>query len=217
MRTMFLGDSITEGTAGQDACASYDARAAEQLGWDDNWLSGVGSTGYLAAPPPKLNFRQRYAGDVLPYALNVLVIAGGINDTAGSDSAIGTEAVLLFDQIWADSPQTLVFVTGPWANASRVRPGINAAIRAAFGSRANFYWVPNYDEPWITSTGNAGSPKGDGNADIDVSADKTHPHLWVLITVPERLWNLSFAYSYERLKRIWKCIHFALVIRYKHL
>ena len=72
-------------------------------------------------------------------------------------------------------PNTLVFVTGPWANASRVRAGINAAIKAAMGSRANFYWVPNFDEPWITGTGNIGAPKGDGNADIFVSADGTHP------------------------------------------
>ncbi len=175
LRTMFLGDSITEGTAGQDARASYAARAAELLGWADNWLSGVGSTGYLAKPAPKLNFRQRYAGDVLPYAPNVLVIAGGINDTASSDSAIGTEAGLLFDRIQADLPNTLVFVTGPWASPTRVRAGINAALKAAVGSRTNFYWVPNYDEPWITGSGNAGTPRGDGNADFYVSADTTHP------------------------------------------
>ena len=175
LRTMFVGDSITEGPAGQAAQTSYAGRAAELLGWTDAWLSGVGATGYLAAPSPKLTFRQRYAQDVLPYAPQVLVIAGGINDAGASDSAIQAEASALFDLIQADLPQTLVFVTGPWATIGRVRSGVNASLKAAVGTRTNFIWVPNVDDSWLTGTGNAGSPKGDGNADAYVSADTTHP------------------------------------------
>lgn len=175
LRTMFVGDSITEGPAGQAALASYAGRAAELLGWTDAWLSGVGATGYLAAPSPKLTFRQRYAQDIKPYAPQVLVVAGGINDAGASDSAIQAEASALFDQIQTDLPQTLVFVTGPWATTSRVRSGVNAALKAAVGARSNFIWVPNVDDAWLTGTGNAGAPKGDGNADTFVSADTTHP------------------------------------------
>ncbi len=175
VRAMFLGDSLTEGPAGQAALTSFAPRAAELLGWNDAWLSGVGATGYLTAPAPKLTFRQRYAADVKPYAPEVLVIAGGINDLAFSDGAIKAEATLLFDQIQADLPNALVFVAGPLASADRLRPGINLALKAAVGSRINFYWVPNMDERWITGTGNAGRPAGDGNADIVVSADTMHP------------------------------------------
>ena len=175
VRAMFLGDSITEGPAGQDARSSYAALTAEVLGWDDAWLSGVGATGYLAAPGAKLTFRARYASDVKAYAPEVLVIAGGINDAVYSDLQIRTEASLLFDQIQADLPQTLVFVAGPWSNASRLRPGINAALKSAMGVRTNFFWLPNFDEPWISGTGNAGTLRGDGNADIYISSDTTHP------------------------------------------
>ena len=175
LRTMFLGDSVTEGTAGQNAASSYAPRTAELLGWNEAWISGVGSTGYLAAPSPKLTLRQRYAADVKAYLPAVLVIAAGINDTTSSDSAIQQEATLLFNQIQADLPDTAVFVAGPWGLSDRVRPGISAAIKAAVGTRANFYWVPNAEEPWITGNGNVAQPNGSGNADLYISSDRTHP------------------------------------------
>ena len=165
LRTMFLGDSITEGTAGQPAVTSYAPRTAELLGWLDNWVTGVGFTGYLAAPAPKLTLRQRYAVDVKPYAPAVLVVAAGINDVAFTDAQVQAEATLLFDQIQADLPQTLVFVAGPLAAADRARPGINAALKAAAGTRSNFYWVPNVDEAWLNP----------GNVGQYISADVTHP------------------------------------------
>lgn len=175
LRTLFFGDSITESAAGQDAAASYAPRSAELLGWADAWVSGVGFTGYLAAPSPKLTLRQRFAADVKRFTPAVLVVAAGVNDTTFTDGAVQAEAALLFDQIQADLPDTLVFVMGPLATTNRVRPGINSALKAAVGSRSNFYWVPNVDEAWLTGTGNAGSPAGNGNADIYISADVTHP------------------------------------------
>lgn len=30
-------------------------------------------------------------------------------------------------------------------------------------------------DPWVTGTGNAGTPAGDGNADLFLSADGRHP------------------------------------------
>jgi lysophospholipase L1-like esterase len=175
LRAMFLGDSITEGTAGQDAVTSYAPRTAELLGWKDAWISGVGATGYLAAPAPKLTLRQRYSSDVKAYAPAVLVVAAGVNDVGYTDDAIQTEAALLFDQIQADLPTTLVFVAGPWATSARARPGINTALKNAMGTRSNFIWVPNVDDAWISGTGNVSAPNGTGNADLYISADVTHP------------------------------------------
>ncbi|MBL8307008.1 MAG: SGNH/GDSL hydrolase family protein [Rubrivivax sp.] len=175
LRAMFLGDSITEGTAGQSARASFAALAAERLGWHEAWISGVGATGYLAAPAPKLTLRQRLATDVIAYKPHVLVIAAGVNDLGFTDAQIEAEAATLFDEIQAALPDTLVFVTGPVATLNRVRGGVNAAIKAAVGTRANFIWVPNVDEPWLTGTGTVSRPRGDGNADQYISADITHP------------------------------------------
>lgn len=175
LRVIFMGDSITEGPAGQNFPTSYAPLVADVMGWQDAWISGVGSTGYLAAPAPKLTFRQRYADDIKAFGPDILIIAGGLNDASFADADIQTEAGKLFDQIQADLPNTLVYVLGPWGSVSRVRPSLNAAIKAAVGTRPNFTWVPNYDNQWITGSGNTGAPAGDGNADIYISADNSHP------------------------------------------
>lgn len=165
LRTMFFGDSVTEGTAGVVAPAPYAARTAELLGWNEAWLSGVGSTGYLAATSPRLTLRQRYASDVKAYKPAVLVINAGLSDTAFGDAAIQAEAAALFDLIQADLPETLVFVTPPFATPTRVRPGIAAALKAAVGTRSNFFWVPSSEEAWINA----------GNAAQYIAGDGTHP------------------------------------------
>ena len=106
---------------------------------------------------------------------DVLVIAAGVNDLTFTDEQIQAEAAALFDEISAALPDTLVFVTGPMATLNRVRGGVNTAIKAAVGTRTNFVWVPNVDEPWLTGTGTVASTRGDGNADQYISADITHP------------------------------------------
>ena len=166
LRAMFLGDSITEGPAGQNAPSSYALRTAELLGWKDAWVSGVGATGYLSAPSPKLTLRQRFAADVKAYSPNVLVVAAGVNDTGFSDAEIEAEARLLFDQIEAELPNTLVFVAGPWGTSGRVRSSMAAALKAAVGQRSNFIFVPNSEEAWFVDGGNALQY---------ISADRTHP------------------------------------------
>ncbi len=174
-RAMFVGDSITEGPAGQAAQTSFAPIAAQLLGWSDAWISGVGATGYLEAPSPRFTFRQRFDADIRAYAPDVLVIAGGVNDTGFTDAQIHTEAGLLFDRIQQDLPNTLVFVLGPWNPRMVVRAGVNTAIKTAAAGRPNFFWVPNYDEPWITGTGTVGAPTGDGNSDIFTSPGGLHP------------------------------------------
>jgi lysophospholipase L1-like esterase len=175
LRAVFLGDSITEGPSGQDYPTSYAPRAAELLGWNDVWVSGVGATGYLAAPSPKLTLRQRLAADVVAYKPPVLVISAGVNDAAFTDAQIQAETALLFDDIQAALPETLVYVAGPMVTTARARPGINAAVKAAMGTRSNFIWVPNVDEAWLTGSGTVAQPKGDGNSDQYRAADGTHP------------------------------------------
>lgn len=174
-RAMFVGDSITEGPSGQVAETSFAPVAAQLLGWSDAWVSGVGATGYLASPSGRLTFRQRFDADVKAYAPNVLVIAGGTNDVGFTDAQVQAEAALLFGRIQNEMPDTLVFVVGLWNPRSAYRASLNDAIKAAAAGRPNFYWVPVYEDHWITGTGRVGAPAGDGNSDWVVSSDGTHP------------------------------------------
>ena len=75
-----------------------------------------------------------------------------------------------FPEVARDKADTirgaLQAVAGPWIFIDNLRGGwINSAgaQQAADGI------------PWQTGTGNLGNPKGDGNGDLYVSADGTHP------------------------------------------
>ena len=79
VRAIALGDSITEGMSGYGYnFENYATRLGHMMGWKDMYVSGVGSTGYLAAPFTKLKFRDRMATDVYPFSPHVLLIAGEI-------------------------------------------------------------------------------------------------------------------------------------------
>jgi len=168
-RAMFVGDSYTE------SAKAWAMKAAHLLGWDDAWLSGVGATGYISAPSPKLNFAARFNADVVAYRPNVLVFAGGINDSQRPPANLKKAASALFDRVQKTLPNTVVFVVGPWNPQSGLNPAVNAAVKAAAQGRPNFHWVPNNEERWITGTGYQGKPKKDGNSDFVISADGTHP------------------------------------------
>ena len=177
VRAIALGDSITEGMSGYGYnFENYATRLGHMMGWKDMYVSGVGSTGYLAAPFTKLKFRDRMATDVYPFSPHVLLIAGGLNDADFTKEALQAEAAALFDEISVKLPNTVVFVLGPWSAGSR-HVDQQQAIKAAVGARANFHFIDNVGEQWQTGTGNVANPKGDGNGDIYLSGDGTHPTL----------------------------------------
>ncbi|UBM08364.1 SGNH/GDSL hydrolase family protein [Cupriavidus metallidurans] len=175
VRAVILGDSVTEGMAGLGySFDNYAAKLGYLVGWNDMYQSGVGSTGYLAAPAPKLKFRDRVATDVYPFKPHVVVIAGGLNDACTSTDEFKAEATALFDDVQKNLPNTVVFVVGPWSPGCELQAHQDA-IKAAVGTRANFYFIDNMGEQWLTGTGNVANPKGDGNSDIYISADGVHP------------------------------------------
>lgn len=115
-RTIIVGDSFTEGTGGGNT-GGWPQWFADAMGWDDVWPSAAGGTGYLAAPDNKRTFRQRIAADVYAYSPDIVIIAGGRNDTSFSAAAVGAEAQLLFADIRANLPNALLIVTSPFWQA----------------------------------------------------------------------------------------------------
>lgn len=177
VRAIALGDSVTEGMSGQGySFDNYATRLGPMMGWKQLYVSGVGSTGYVAAPSTKLKFRDRMATDVYPFNPHVLLIAGGVNDADFTNDVLQAEAEALFNEIATKLPNTIVFVLGPWSPGS-THTAQRDAIQAAVGQRNNFHFIDNVGEQWQTGTGTVTSPKGDGNGDIYVSHDRMHPTL----------------------------------------
>jgi lysophospholipase L1-like esterase len=181
-RVIVLGDSWTEGTGSGSVLLGYARQLGTIMGWRDIWSSGSGGTGYLAdgvTTPPRKTFRARSATDVIAPAPNVVIVAGGINDTAFTGAQVGAEATLLYAALVAGLPDVQIIVIGPWwpKAASTITNQVEAnrvAIRAA-AIAAGLYFIDPVAEGWITGTGHVGATTGDGNADVFISADGAHP------------------------------------------
>lgn len=187
-RVIVAGDSWTEGTgATGGAIDGLAARLRDLTGWD-TWTSGHGGTGYLNSTP---TLGTRLDADVLAYDPDIVIVAMGTNDYLSyTPLQIQTEAALVFARILAHSPRPTLIVVGPWyISGFPSNPFILArdAIRAA-ASVADLY-VENVGGPypfsgngadyadrgWITGTGRVGATTGNGNADVYIASDGSHP------------------------------------------
>jgi hypothetical protein len=176
-----VGDSFS---AGQSATApttiwntpGYISKLGELLQIEDLWGRGIGGTGYLAkgssgAAP---TFRERLAADVIPYAPDVIVYQGSINDYNQTSGALTTEIQALHAATKAALPNVKMIAVSPLSSAaptSNVRTigGVEKAAWEALG-------VPYIDMiDADTGFGRVGAPDGLGSADYNRSQDAVHP------------------------------------------
>lgn len=178
-RCIILGDSFAESATGATSqIQGFPDYFADAMGWDDVWKSGVGSTGYLAAPGGKITFRQRLSTDVFPFSPDVVIVAGGLNDTAFTLAQMQTEAALLFAALQAGLPNATIIVFSPFYKAGagsitqvvmNAHDGIKAAASAAGLPFVDFLEMPlplNY----VPSTATLQS-----NSSTTISVDKAMP------------------------------------------
>ena len=178
-RVIVLGDSVTAGTGALASFAGFVQSAAAILGWTDAWASGVGGTGYVnPGPPGQVAFISRVDHDVISYAPSVVLVAGGTNDHAYAPTDVQAAAAALYQRIADGLPAAVVYVMGPWCSkgpAPAQWVATRDALVSALSGFPSFRFIDNIAEQWITGTGNVAVPKGNGNADLYISADGTHP------------------------------------------
>ncbi len=199
-KAIVLGDSYTEGLV------CYAQRLADLMGWEV-WSSGVGGTGYLnPGPAGRVKFRDRVQTDVIAHNPDIVLVAGGINDVSDSPASLRIEAEALYDTILTNLPSAKLVVVGPWwprGNPPQFVLDARDAFKAAAASRGLEFIDPlvatNASQTnigWITGTGNAGNPTGDGNADSYISSDGTHPtdlgHQYLALRLKEFLGSISW-------------------------
>ena len=194
-RCIVLGDSFTEGLL------SFAQRLSGLTGWEI-WGSGVGGIGYMnPGPPGRVQFIARVESDVIRNYPDIVVIAGGINDAAYPPDALRTQAQALYDTLLTNLPSAKLVVLGPWWPRG-VPPQFvldtRDALKDAALSRGLEFIDPivatnttQKNVGWITGTGYTGNPQGDGNADLYISSDHTHPtdlgHQYLALRLAERL------------------------------
>lgn len=183
-KTVWIGDSFSEGAGGDWWWDSWEMKAARFLGWHMH-PSAVGSTGYLATGgvAGKVKYRDRIANDVTALSPEIIVVSGGYNDT-GSFTATqeGDEAALLYAALKASNPNATLVVCGPnfptGITATGTATGFRDAIKAK-ALAAGALWVDPVQYPsgqsWITGGGKVGAPTNGGNADFYTGTDGVHP------------------------------------------
>lgn len=118
-RTIVMADSFGEPTgADNDGIEGWITVMADLLGWDDVRPSAVGSSGILnPGTSPRLKWRDRIDTDVIPYAPQVLIIQGSINDVLYDTTAnLAIEAAALVDALRVALPLTTIVMTSIMPN-----------------------------------------------------------------------------------------------------
>lgn len=101
-RVICVGDSFTGGI-----CWPY--WIADALGWDDIWITGAGGTGYAAnSGGTQLNFADRVVSDVIPYAPDIVICVGSVNDWGQPVATVKANAKLFVRRIKAALPNCIV-------------------------------------------------------------------------------------------------------------
>lgn len=180
-RVLMSGDSYTEGTGATSAGFPMARWLSWYMGWPDLWRAGSGSTGYYF-DGTRLALVDRYANDLIAQDPDVLILAYGINDrtTWLTDSAaVLAAATTVYNAVVAGLPDTEIIVVGPWSpKGEGFIPDGLVAMDAALQELAEGHgwrYISPIQEGWITGNGTTAAPTGNGNADLYITSDGSHP------------------------------------------
>ena len=189
LRMCGVGDSFMSGTFQDRPGGAFIYECGRLLGIPDTWDAAVGGTGYIATNnATQKKFRDRLS-DLVAIKPSVIVVCGGINDSALSGVTVPdvqAEVGLYYAALFALFPRAVVICTGPWqgANVQAVMPSLEAAIKAGFEGASGYNpklhaFISTVVDKWIVpggANGKAGTVTGVGNTEFITSSDGTHPH-----------------------------------------
>lgn len=172
------GDSITAST-GLPANAIVDNFAyvaGDCLGVSDVRAAGLGGTGYVGTSGGNTWAWPQHMFDVTDINPDIVVFACGTNDNGSFPIAqILSAAGSCFDQVRAKLPVVPIFVLGliGGGTTSGLSPFEDAfAALVAGRNDPNLFLIPVLTDPapWLTGSGNACAPTGDGNSDFYIGS-----------------------------------------------
>ena len=180
-KMIIVGDSYAQGTGTTITNDGFPWIAGDFLGFKDTVGSGVGGEGWNSANGSDFTPIQRI-NDWITKNPDIVVFALGINgfDETGYQAAVTSVLTATRTAL----PNIPIIVLGAWAGSpgpnSQVllkEPKIQAAVTALADPYMKF--VPVSTDPkgaWVYGTGRVGATTGDGNMDVYISSDQTHPN-----------------------------------------
>ncbi len=177
--TMYVaGDSITASTGlpSNAVCDNFAYVAADFLGITDVRAGGLGGTGYLATSGGATWNWQQHIADITDANPDIVVFANGTNDFGNFTNAqILAAAGSCYDKVRAKLPTAPIFVmVSPGGATTTGLSPFEDAFAAMIAARndPNLFFIPMITDPapWLTGSGNACVPTGDGNADYYIGS-----------------------------------------------
>jgi lysophospholipase L1-like esterase len=181
-----MADSFGVGTA-STIMNCFPGYLGDLLGVPNVENNGVPATGYLANNAgANLTTRQRIVPDIVPFAPDILLITTGFNDRGMDLTALQAEVTTTMRTIRAQSallyvPVIVCMFAGNHMTGAQPAGAAEQAIQAGVAAAADplIYFIPTINGPngpWLTGSGYQGATTGDGNCDIYISTDGTHPN-----------------------------------------
>lgn len=185
----FVGDSITEGSGLGDKSLSFPQLVSDALGY--NCINnGIGATGYIAnANGTRTNFYDRLDNDIISLSPNIVVLAGGVNDSDKPLAEIKTQVQNCINKLKSTLPNVTIIILGVWSprNPWVEIKNVNTAIKeVAILNNLPFIDTINGETfkgngtqvtfnmgSWFTGTN---INMQDGNCHLYISSDTTHPN-----------------------------------------
>lgn len=200
----FMGDSFTEGTGADWAFNGCMPLVGNYLNMRVI-QSGVGGTGFInPATGSKVKFQDRVQHDIIQYSPDIVVIAGGTNDTTYTSEARITAIELLVDTIRQSLPKVKIILLSNWGVQNPLAASItntrNDIKTVAISKKIPFIDSMNGEiyvngellettTQWITGAGNIGATQAIGNASYYVYTDAAHPSVNGHFYIAQRLYD----------------------------
>lgn len=108
-----LGDSYTQGTGATSVGETWARFGLSALGYDI-FPEGIGGAGYLTTGTTAPDTRMTARLGAMPVGPDLIVLALGYNDSAGSQSTIATNHVATVAAARAAWPNARIVTLGPW-------------------------------------------------------------------------------------------------------
>jgi lysophospholipase L1-like esterase len=185
-------DTVAEGTDHRTRMHGLTPHIVQTLtGIPNIWANNIGGAGFVSdGGDTRSTFIEQAGVDFRGAGFDLIWNTGGRNDwmVYGSEESYRATVRTWIDLVLADNPDTIVILTGPipikGAESHQSSAAFAAMQRAKKAAAAAFPLNCAFietlgnavtNDPWVFGTGTAASPTGDGNADLVIGTDGTHP------------------------------------------
>ncbi len=179
------GDSWVEGALNPVPFTQVIASAFGQMFGAVTYICGQGGTGFLADGGDGTKAAYTDATRLAALAAtgaDVVLIMGSQNDVSSSSTSVQSAASAVITAVQAAMPNAKIILCGVQPNAASLA-SLNSNLNyrnpndgvAAAAAAAGLPFIDLLKSGWVYGSGYQGNTQGDGNADILIGTDGTHP------------------------------------------